>query len=561
VAGWNELWNRCPWATSFQSPAFVRLWYHSYRDAFEAVLIEREDEAGRLTGLLPLAIPRGARRLIGAGAEQAEYQGWLSPTADGDAFFLECLAILRRQFRNYSLHFPFLAPGTPTGWCAPGSRWHGATEIRHEVRGIMPLGDGTSFDQSLRKKSNRSRFNRLERLGPIALTQLTSAAELEAIMDETAALYDLRQGALNGITPFQDDPRKRQFHVDLLAEAGLLHATVLRVGDTIASVHLDMHNRDEVLLCVIAHSPILARHSPGKFHILLLGKQLAGQGVRAFDMSPGGEYKDRFATTHEAVVSVRIALGVIPHASARARQLARRIIVASGFDAGKARTLLGELRRLGSPRGAASAVKQLGRALAGSRVIRGISVYRLARLVEAASPTTDVGRDRITEVMGCLTRSRPDRASLHRALWLALLRLESGDQAFTRSGPGMAIGWLAHRDDPLTLEEFDLEFTAPPGTTVLYDISGRGTEGSSDTRISLVRAMVATARDLAPGAPVLAVIPQSDHSLGAVLESVGFVPDPALLSGLRRTPPPEKRPPPPSDTGAGGQEGEPAEKP
>jgi CelD/BcsL family acetyltransferase involved in cellulose biosynthesis len=535
VAQWNSLWQACPWATSLQLPAFVRLWYRIYRERFEPVLVEETAPDGALTGLMTLAIPAGTRQLVGAGAEQAEYQGWLSDTADGDTFFLRGLAALQAGFPGFTLSFPNLTPGAPLGWHQSSRHWQRATELRSDVRGLMPLGDGASLDRSLRKKSNRSRLNRLERIGPVRLEQITSRAALEKAIDEIAALYDLRQGALNGITPFHSDPLKRQFHLELLAE-GLLHATVLRVGDAIVSAHLNLHNRDQVLLCVIAHAPQVARHSPGKLHILLLGKQLAQEGVSAFDLSPGGEYKERFATTHEPVYAVRVYLGATPLAIARIRQGARRLLAAAGIQTRQVRTFWAGLGSLITGRGLRQGMRRLARSIGGQNVERTVLTYRLSRPPEPTDPIPEVSRDRIADVVHCLTAAPPYGHEPQEMLRQALDRLEEGDHIFTQRGPQalLASGWLAHRGSPVKLGGFDLEFTAPAPGPVLYDLERtRGTD-SPDPRAILVKAVLATACREAPGEPVIALVPRGDVSLARLLEALGFAFEPSLKSGLRQ---------------------------
>ncbi len=118
--------------------------------------------------------------------------------------------------------------------------------------------------ESLRKKSNRSRINRLERLGAVELVQLHSRADLESMIERIATFCDLRQGAINATLPFRDDPFKREFMLRLADACDLTHCTALLVGAEPAALHLGFRNDKDVVLGLIAHSPFLARHSPGK---------------------------------------------------------------------------------------------------------------------------------------------------------------------------------------------------------------------------------------------------------------------------------------------------------
>ena len=57
-AEWEQLWQRCPWATPFQTPGFVSAWQHIYRERFVPLLVVARDAEGHLTGLIPLAAGR-----------------------------------------------------------------------------------------------------------------------------------------------------------------------------------------------------------------------------------------------------------------------------------------------------------------------------------------------------------------------------------------------------------------------------------------------------------------------------------------------------------------------
>jgi hypothetical protein len=60
------------------------------------------------------------------------------------------------------------------------------------------------------------------------------------------------------------------------------------------------------LLWLITHSPFYARHSPGELHTLMIGAELAKEDVPVFDLTPGGNYKDRYATKYDEVYVVTV---------------------------------------------------------------------------------------------------------------------------------------------------------------------------------------------------------------------------------------------------------------
>ena len=92
--------------------------------------------------------------------------------------------------------------------------------------------------------------------------------------------------------------------MNLMRLPRMLHATALRVDDRLISAQIHFYNREQVLLWLITHSPFYARYSPGELHTLMIGAELAKEDVPVFDLTPGGNYKDRYATNYDEVYVV-----------------------------------------------------------------------------------------------------------------------------------------------------------------------------------------------------------------------------------------------------------------
>ena len=172
----------------------------------------------------------------------------------------------------------------------------------------MFVSDADARGESLTGK-HRKRLNKLARLGDLRFERLTSAEELAAVIDEIAVLYDLRQGGLGGDLPFVSDPTKSAFHLALMATPQLLHATVLRLGSHVLSAQLGLTGRGWLHFGVLAYSPLYGEHSPGVMHVRLLGQLAAREGFQAIDLTPGGAWKDRFATSHDTVSRLTVFAG------------------------------------------------------------------------------------------------------------------------------------------------------------------------------------------------------------------------------------------------------------
>ena len=124
-------------------------------------------------------------------------------------------------------------------------------------------------------------------------------------MDEIARNYDHRQEAMNDVRPFGDDQRKKDFHLRLL-RAGVLHAFVLRAGEAMVAAILSVKSDGFLSVGVLSHSAELAEHSPGKFGMLFLAREAVREGYQTIDLTPGGAWKDRFASTHDTVTELTI---------------------------------------------------------------------------------------------------------------------------------------------------------------------------------------------------------------------------------------------------------------
>ena len=298
---WQALYQQCLWSTPFQTHQFVNTWYKTYRDKFEPVLLSESASDGSLIGLLTLASSRESGQLVVAGAHQAEYQVWLSNPEGGSSFIQKALQKLKALYSVQSLTFRYLPPFTPMSWAAELS--HGLhCVVDKRKRPLLILDDAKKLTESLQKKSNKSRLNRLKRLGNIEFIEVSTSAGLSLTFEQIISYYDLRQAAVHDSTPFAEDPLKKMFYLALMEVPNILHATVLMVGKEAAAAHIGLRDKDKLYLGVFAHSPFLAQHSPGKIHLLMLGERLARENYTALDLTPGDDpWKDRFATAYEDV--------------------------------------------------------------------------------------------------------------------------------------------------------------------------------------------------------------------------------------------------------------------
>jgi CelD/BcsL family acetyltransferase involved in cellulose biosynthesis/RimJ/RimL family protein N-acetyltransferase len=471
---WQELEARCPWGTVYQTWQFLSAWYQSYTEAYEPVLVAGW-EGPALTGLLPLARPVEGGSLVVAGTYHAEYQAWIAEPESGTRFIEEALDALRGEPGAGSLLFTYLPPGTPTQWLEPGHRWASRSEHLRLPRPLASMGDGSSFKQSLRKKGNKSKVSRLERIGKLRLEQITDRQRLESLFDDIERFGTLRIGALRNIAALDVDPGKKRFYLQLMADSSLLHVTLLWAGEQLLSAHIGVRDRENVVLTIFTHAPFHARHSPGKLHLLYLGVLLAEQGIQALDLTPTGDYKDRFATHHDEVGRLQVFLTMGAKVRFRASLLGRTLIknllrrLGQSPDEAKARAgaFLQRAARIRLRDIPAMLRRRLGLALRYSRELR-IYEFDVVRALTLSHPGL-MNRDRLQDLLAY----RPvlaSEATVQAFLRDCLTRLEEGQHIYTHvQGQALAhYGWMIDRQERSHMLEVGQLMLLPADSAVLY---------------------------------------------------------------------------------------------
>ena len=347
---WEELERACPWATPYQSSAFILTWLRHYGGQFAPVVITQRGEDGALAGLLVLAAGLQGPRLVVAGAHQAEYQGWLATPQASASFIVRALAAVDELLPGNDLTFKYTPPGMPLQALLDSPEFGARSGVLVHRRPLMRL-DQAEIRDSLRKKSNKSRWARLQRLGPVAFARITEPDAFAGMFDEIIASYDARRYAMNGLLPFGQDPRKKPFHLDLMqATPGLLHVTTTTLAGRVIAAHIGLAGRDAVHVAIVCHAEMHADHSPGKLHLLRLGQCLLEEGKRALDLTPGGDpWKERFANAHDEVhvlTVFRSATARRVHSlRSRGRAFLKRTAIGAGISPEQVRRSLRDFRR------------------------------------------------------------------------------------------------------------------------------------------------------------------------------------------------------------------------
>lgn len=513
-AHWSELAQACPWATSFQQPAFVLPWFDAYAPVATPVVLYA-GYPGSLEALLILALDPDTGALSIAGAHQAEYQAWLCRPGASGLFLKAALDVVAERFSARALRFRYVpASREVEGLLDPACEIARQVTCREHKRPLLLLGDGTGIEASLRKKSNKSKLSRLRRRGDVAVRVLGTRSDLEACMDQIAAIYDLRQSAANGVAPFLEDPRKRDFHLRLM-EAGLLHAATLSVDEEVVAAILSIKDGKSLAVGVFAISAKMAAESPGKMLLLLLGQRLAGEGYEQIDLTPGGEWKDRFATDFDTVLELTFHTRPATAAWERHRQ---RVL-----DQAK-----GVLVRAGL---APARLRGWSKALSPGRMMARVNGFRsrieyalwiLDSLPETAPTEAPRLQSARVDAVAC---PRPSKNSSS-ILTESFDRFERGWECLAhRDGPFLdRVIWFRTAADGERHEMAGAEVPTPQGAWLADLTWHRRYDSLRAPNLSDVEHFARAAGSAAGGGAVYAVTMVQDEALECSLRAVGFKP-------------------------------------
>ena len=327
-----------------------------------------------------------------------------------------------------------------------------------------------AIDDTFRKSSNKSRINRLKRLGELKFERLRDIGELDRHLDDLIEMYEFRQGAAHGALPFEGDNLKREFHRRLMAEhPELIHATVFTCGDKLIAGHFGFASGTrDVHVAILAYSPFHAAHSPGKLALMYLIRRLREDGIAALDLTPGGDpWKERFATHHDTVYEATLYPSVVARTTvilqrefaARAKSVLARV----GLTPARFRRCV-ELVRRPPWRGALRRLHDIiGKSI--ELQVYAIDLRGKTELPVSSKPT----RDSLADLLKFFP-AEPWQSRQH-FLTSAMTRLEKGEHVYTFCSDTKLLhhGWLINNQQMSFASEVDTMIKFPLSCPVLYD--------------------------------------------------------------------------------------------
>lgn len=527
---WLALHQLCPWSTVFQSPGYLQTWYKVYEPLFEPVLLACYGEAGKLVGFLASALDRTSGSLVLAGKPHAEYHGWLAAPENSDAFIEASLDRLQREFPGGHLDFSHLAPGTPVGWLSAGDKWSRLCELTTTPRPLMAVEDGSAIQKSLRSRSNKKHLKYYERMEGLEFLHTREFHEIESSFSDLIDFCDFRQCALYGKTPFRGDPYKKPFFIALFGIPELLYATAWRSNEGLISAHIGFRNRDQVVLGILVHSPTLSEHSPGTLHLLFLGRLLAEERIAALDLTPGGSYKDRFATHQDQVDRLTVHFS---EARLKAKRISDRAVgfLKAGLGAAsispqRAREALDRgrclVRVLGGVRRPRRAMAALTSRLTRSSELLSFRLGRHATTIPNQG-LFSVGRDCVSDLLAYRPID-PWDLPLSDFLRRALNRFDQGDHVYTCSKDGVLIAsiWLREPRETADQPVDSAHLKFPDGALLLEELRVHCEVRDANPPDLLLARILKDSTSTKSERPIYAVVSRSDAVARAAVERSGF---------------------------------------
>ena len=520
LADWRSLQHHTDCKAPYLSPLFCCIWLQHYSDACEPLLVIGKNFGGGLRALMPLVHINGT--ITGVGSHQAEYQGWICHPEDSDGFFNDAIAALMAAYPEARLRLKYILPGH----CADTLKAYCNHRLQVRLvchrRPLLTINPET-IRTTLKKKSNRSKFNRLNRLGHLQLKWVTNIDDFDHYMDTVFAAYDLRQGAQNNVCPFFEEPIKRWFHrhwFDQCPDDIIL--SLLTLDDRPIAAFFGVVIDRVLVNAIVAHDPRLSAHSASKLHIYMLAEKLAEMGFTHLDLTPGGdEWKDRFATEYHDVYEFNCwaISNVFDKLECKEQFLdaIKKTLAVVGVTPNHLRNVWAQLKRA-TPWGIAIRLKSL---------LWNRTEYRIYKL--PITEVTIVEPEVVAHVdeLGDLVAFDPAVVWLTRQKFLADAseRMAHGEIVYTvRAGDTLIhYGWLNAEQAASFFTEVDYTYEYPEPGAVLYDFFTHPMSRGRQLYQKTVRQMLNDlATRLSPPAfayiSVLADNAPSRH----VIEKVGF---------------------------------------
>lgn len=292
---WHELWQRCPWATPFQSPQWLLPWWEHFGGAglFTVTLTRR----GRLAGIAPMLIyeEAGERRMVMLGVGISDY---LDVVSKGDVAGEFASAVWDAALQHAGewdvLDLQQLRADSPLLITPLPAELNGHVEPQ-DVCPVISLPHGarciddvvtTAFAKDIRYYRRRAeRYGRVDFLHPDARDAALDGLEWLIELHSTRWRSQGERGVLA-------EPAVCAFHrrvVPRMFDAGMLRLDIMKIDDRVVACIYNFAHRGRFYCYLSGFDPDFERLAPGKLMIAHGIEQACAEGATVFDMLRGQE--------------------------------------------------------------------------------------------------------------------------------------------------------------------------------------------------------------------------------------------------------------------------------
>jgi CelD/BcsL family acetyltransferase involved in cellulose biosynthesis len=297
---WAHLWDRCPSATLFQSPAWLIPWWKHIGEGTLWTLALRQ--AGRLVGLVPFYLytqaETGRRDIFPLGISTTDYLDAVFAPGFADCGMAAALEHLNRHRNRWDCcEWPQLRSGSPLLEAASPPGWHDE-RAADEPCPVLPLPvrveDLRQYVPAHLLQNLRYYERRAEKIGPLCWEQADAGSQ----EDLFTALLRLHEGrwATRGESGVLARAAVQQAHRDALPELlglGVLRLYGLRLEGRIVACYygfLDRPGPDRRAYYYLSgFDPALGHLSLGTMILGHAIREAVREGAAAFDFLRGQE--------------------------------------------------------------------------------------------------------------------------------------------------------------------------------------------------------------------------------------------------------------------------------
>jgi CelD/BcsL family acetyltransferase involved in cellulose biosynthesis len=300
---WNAL-AACGTNSVFQTHQWARSWWTVYGARYEPLFVV-SGTAGRTTGLAPLVVDTSTARgrvvrFLGDG--RADYCDLLA--ADSPHAVAALLGAIRDYGHWDVLDLGNLPDSSPTVAlviaAARGLGLHVLADEQFVCPTLVIRGHEPAAIRLANKPSLRRRRNYFERRGRVECRDLTTAADIEPLLDRFFAQHKARWQGTATPSLFHE-PASEAFYREMTARldtTGWLLFTIVELDGQPIATHYGFDFNDTQIWYKPAFDPAFAAGSPGVVLVQHLIQRAVAVGRKEFDFTIGDElFKWRF-TNH-----------------------------------------------------------------------------------------------------------------------------------------------------------------------------------------------------------------------------------------------------------------------